>query len=360
MLWAMIRVRPGRLGGRDEVCGALRSQAVVQLEVPLHRARIDPRRDRGELVDRSPPAGPRPPPAAPPPRRARRRPRPRRRRRAAPRASRGDLVMPVTRWPSATSTGSSRRPITPVAPARKTLIAPRARRRRRSPAQARSRGSGRHAHHPFAEAGGGHVEGAVEARAHVLQRDHVRQLDQLALVEVRAHRREQLVGHGGGRAAHGRGVVEHETLELAELVAVAVVGHRQQLALAHARVAGDRGGDVDAELAVDDRRGPRLGEDLQALVDTVLLAGRLLEHAVADQHARRVGVDRDRVHVTSELPAGEPVDEPHERARLLGLDDVDPGHLCTSRGRMDSRASHTKAAVASTSSMKSAGPSQWG
>ena len=50
----------------------------------------------------------------------------------------------------------------------------------------------------------------------------VRQLDDLALVEVLAQRREQLVADSGGRACHRRRVVEHEPLELVEGVAVAV------------------------------------------------------------------------------------------------------------------------------------------
>ena len=49
----------------------------------------------------------------------------------------GDLVMPVTWWPSASSSGRSLRPITPLAPARKTLM--RGGDRARSPASRRVR-----------------------------------------------------------------------------------------------------------------------------------------------------------------------------------------------------------------------------
>src|ERR1019366_342644 len=106
--------------------------------------------------------------------------------------------------------------------------------------------------------------------------------------------------------------------ELAEGAALAVAGQREQLLLGGTRLACQRGGDVAAELAVDQRRDLRLGERLQALLDAPLLGGRLLEGTVAEQQPGEVRVDTDRVHVTTERASREPVDEPHEGACLAG------------------------------------------
>jgi hypothetical protein len=73
-----------------------------------------------------------------------------------------------------------------------------------------------HANHAVAVAGRPYAERAVEAAAHVLQRDHVRQLDDLGVAEVRAERGEQLVRNVGRRAAHADGVVQDHLLLLGE------------------------------------------------------------------------------------------------------------------------------------------------
>ena len=231
MLWAMIRGSRGLRGGH-QVARALLAQAVVEREVPLHRARIDPRRDRGQLVDDRLRAGPLD--RAP----ARRRASSASATTASAPAARsassfsGERVMPRHLVAVGEQIGRSGRPITPVAPARKILMRRRDAARRagaciacwsavtscvqralilRSPARLHAS-----AHHPLAEAGRADREGGVEARAQVLQRDEVDELDQLAVVEVLAQRGEQLVVDLDGRARHRHRQVEHAALGLSK------------------------------------------------------------------------------------------------------------------------------------------------
>ena len=267
MLCARIAPAAGRLRGRDEVARALAAQSVVHREVALHLARVDAPRDRGELVDRPPRA------------RASRtacvhragvervgdaRPRPRPPRSGVERARAsaiiaGDLV----------ARGEQRRQqpacrSRPLAPARKTLT--RAPRSARPP---RAAALGHHAHQPSLKPAGVMSKALVEARAHVLERDHVRQLDQLALVEVRAQRREQLSVDVRGRAAHRDSRSRARASPAREFAAVAVARQRQHLRLADARLAREARADVAAELAVDERRRLQHGERLQPLGDAL-------------------------------------------------------------------------------------------
>ena len=124
-----------RLGGAHQDARALAAQSVVHGEVPLDPAWIDAGRQRGQLMDDGIGTG-----------LAHRRADRRRvqrvgehglgSRRAQLLQLPGDLVMPVTWWPSASSIGTSLRPITPVAPARKTLMRGRC---RAQPTASRSR-----------------------------------------------------------------------------------------------------------------------------------------------------------------------------------------------------------------------------
>ncbi len=79
-------------------------------------------------------------------------------------------------------------------------------------------GCGHRAHHALAEARRADAERQVEATAHVLQRDHVRQLHELRVVEVLPQLGEERVGHLHRRAAHADRVVEDELLEVGEFV----------------------------------------------------------------------------------------------------------------------------------------------
>src|SRR5712692_2172044 len=93
-------------------------------------------------------------------------------------------------------------PITPLGPSRGTI---------------RCRlggGCGHRAHHAFAEARRADAERQVEATAQVLQRDHVRELHELSVVEVLPQLGEERVRHLHRRAAHADRVVEHELLKV--------------------------------------------------------------------------------------------------------------------------------------------------
>ena len=98
-----------------------------------------------------------------------------------------------------------------------------------------------------------------------------------------AQRGEQLIGYLHRRAAHTDRVVEHELLELVELLAVVVARERDQLGFSDACPARDRRPDVDAVLARRHRRRLQLRQDLQPRRDPADLGGDFLEHPVADQ-----------------------------------------------------------------------------
>src|SRR5947209_4418586 len=73
-----------------------------------------------------------------------------------------------------------------------------------------------HAIHPVREPLALDPERPVEARVEVLKGDRHRQLDNLALVEMLAHAREQFVWHVYGRPGNRLRVLEHQALQLIE------------------------------------------------------------------------------------------------------------------------------------------------
>ncbi len=166
----------------------------------------------------------------------------------------------------------------------------------------------------------------VEARAHVLERDHVRELDELALVEALAQRREEVLVDDGGRPAHRDRVIQHEPLELIELLAVPIARQGEHLLLAHPGRAREVRADVAAELAAHHRRRLQLRERLQVLGYLLLRGGRLLEGAVAQQQARRVRVHADRVRIAPDLAPRHAIDEAHERSGAVRGHGFDARH----------------------------------
>ena len=192
MLWAMIRAAPAARAASTRMARALAAQAVVEREVALDLARVDPRRDRGELVDHG--VG-----------RAPRRPRSRTasassasasdrlgaRARAARSSFAGERVMPVTSWPAAEQQrhqrgGRSRRWRRRGRPSCGGARTPR----RSPPLRAGAVAAVRRAHTmPSLKPADADAERAVEARAHVLQRrSRSSSSTSWALVEARAQR----------------------------------------------------------------------------------------------------------------------------------------------------------------------------
>src|SRR5581483_4972267 len=89
----------------------------------------------------------------------------------------------------------------------------------------------------------------------------------LALVEVLAQPRKQFVGDVDRRAGHGLGVLEHETLEVAELARAAPRRQLAQLLLGVAGVKRQLRAEVEAPFTADQLRGPEHGEVLEPTID---------------------------------------------------------------------------------------------
>ena len=176
---------------------------------------------------------------------------------------RASASCPSPRGRRRAASARSRRPITPVAPARKTLMTAAA----RSAAPTFGAGSGHRADHALAEAGGADAEREVEAPAHVLERDHVGQLDELGVVEVLAQLREQLVAtrspacRSCRRRSRARASRARRTRSL-----VAVARQREQLLVARRPARRAICEPMSMQYSqLRQRRRLQLGEHLQAL-----------------------------------------------------------------------------------------------
>jgi hypothetical protein len=153
-----------------------------------------------------------------------------------------------------------------------------------SPASRRA--SGGTAERPLGESPVLDAESPIEARPVVLERDDVRDLDELSLIELVAQSVEEHVRDIDGAPRHAGRVIKHELLELREPRAPLIRRELAQLLLADAGLGADRGSEVQTPLAATDHRRPQLGEVLEARRDPSRPLRRELERGVADHHLR--------------------------------------------------------------------------
>src|SRR6516164_2641278 len=111
----------------------------------------------------------------------------------------------------------------------------------------------RDAYHTVAEARRADPERGIEA-VEVHQRQQGGDLHQLALVEVRPHPREQLVGDLDRRAHHRDRVVQRRLLAIGEQLAGLVARQGQELLVGQAGAAAYLRAEIDAELTPDHLR----------------------------------------------------------------------------------------------------------
>ncbi len=236
----------------------------------------------------------------------------------------------VTSWPAASSAGTSRRPITPVAPARKTLTgdrepgravgrlrsAPSAARRRRPLRRSPSR-----AGHALAEAGGAEPERALKRERRFSTAIRCTSSTSWASPPRRSRSASSSSGATTtGVVRHRDREVEHEPLGLVEALAVAVAVQLEELPLVDALRASLEGADVLAHLAALHDRRLQHRERAQVLGHAAGARDALLELGVAHELPEAVRANRD-VRRQQRLPghaphfaAGERVGEADQRA----------------------------------------------
>ena len=119
--------------------------------------------------------------------------------------------------------------------------------------------------------------GRVEARAHVLQRDHLGQLDHGRRPELLDQARHHLVGDGQRRDRHRLGVLQDVALQRREHVGLAPPRHLADLGQVEAVVVRHEVAEVEAPAAADHAGAGQLGVGLEVRVERVPLLDLALE-----------------------------------------------------------------------------------
>lgn len=177
--------------------------------------------------------------------------------------------------------------------------------------RSRSSAFGHGAELAFGETFGGYGEGAVEAGARIFPADDGREFHKLALGELLAQGRIEVIGHIGGRVSEDSGEAKHDFFLLVEVRAGFKLRNVLKLLLGDSGFSADGRVDVNSKRTADHEGCFELRELFQVHGDDTL--------------CRRVEIHADGVAEIFRIEGANAHAERHVAERAFGEEVKDPG-----------------------------------
>jgi hypothetical protein len=161
------------------------------------------------------------------------------------------------------------------------------------------------------------LQGAIESRSHILERDSRSQIDDLLGVEMALEFLEYLVGNVNRGQRHLLGVAERRALGRREQRILGVLRECREFLIADSKLAATGSIDVDSKNAADHLRGAQTDHPLQGFRGDLGTLDRLHKDRHRERDAGTIRPRLDGIQHFADPPLQHPGQRPQHPAHLI-------------------------------------------